>query len=103
MDVWKGYVVTVAELLVFIVIGFFISEYGLRFAYEQAGISYIGNIGKVWFGASLSLFCLYSIITHRNKGKRDELLKGRVGSKTFYIVFVFSIYTALSPLFHGGL
>ncbi|QST01333.1 hypothetical protein IMZ31_07170 [Pontibacillus sp. ALD_SL1] len=103
LKVLKGYLVTIAELLVFIVIGFFISEYGLSFAYEQAGISYMGNIGKVWFGISLSLFCLYSIITHRSKGESHELLKGRIGSKTFYVVFVISIYTVLAPLFEGAL
>ncbi|KGP92153.1 hypothetical protein N780_00825 [Pontibacillus chungwhensis BH030062] len=101
LDIVKGYLITLGELLTFIAFGFFISEYGLSNLYEQAGISYMGNIGKLWFGISLSLFCVYSIISHRSKGKSQELLKGRIGSKSFYVVFVFSIYTVLSPLMEG--
>ncbi|MCD5322413.1 MULTISPECIES: hypothetical protein [Pontibacillus] len=103
MEIVKGYAVTIGELFLFIAIGILVSEYGLRFIYEQAGISYMGNIGKVWFGISLSLFCLYSIFKHRRSEGKQRLLRGRVRSKTFYVVFVFSVYTVIAPLFEGAL
>lgn len=62
MKTGRLYLQTFLELFIFIVIGFFFTQYVLRFAYERAGIAYNGNIGVVCLGAAFLLLCTYTIL-----------------------------------------
>jgi hypothetical protein len=95
------YLITVAEVLAFLVIGFFLSENVLSRVYENSGILYIGNIGTVWFGLSFLLFCLYTLVRTFIFSKRSAVLHDRITSYSFWLVFAWAAYSVLVPFVKG--
>lgn len=101
LAIWKMYVITFIEIIIFLFIGFFCTEKGLSRVYESYGIEYSGNIGSVCFGISLLLFCLYTIVRSFISSTDSPLLKERITSFTFWIVFIWSVYSVFSPFIKG--
>ncbi|MBH0173888.1 hypothetical protein IHV09_09975 [Fictibacillus sp. 23RED33] len=97
----KMYISTIIEILVFLLIGFFLTENVLRNVYENVGIAYLGNVGIVWFGLSFFLFCIFTLICYSFLGKKSPMLKDRITSLTFWIVFVASAYAVFIPFAKG--
>ncbi|UNL83239.1 hypothetical protein [Priestia koreensis] len=103
MKTGRLYLQTFLELFIFIVIGFFFTQYVLRFAYERAGIAYNGNIGVVCLGAAFLLLCTYTILRIAIVKKPTPLLAARMRSLTFWLVYIFGIYSVLSPFARGAI
>ncbi|MGF2614422.1 hypothetical protein FZC84_14340 [Rossellomorea vietnamensis] len=100
MTIWKGYLVTIIEIILFLVFGFLLTENFLKNIYEGAGIRFIGNVGVVWFGLSFMLFGLYTIILS-SVAKESRLLKERLTSKTFWVIVIASAIGVFVPFFLG--
>jgi hypothetical protein len=95
------YVYTFIEILVFLIIGFFLSEKVLSKIYESVGIVYLGNVGVVWFGVSFLLFCLSTLLRNFLFSKKSPLLNERNTSLAFWLVFIWSVYSVVSPFLRG--
>ena len=95
------YVITFVEIIIFLVVGFLLTEKVLSNIYESAGIAYLGNVGVVWFGFSFILFCLYTLFRTYVLSKKSPLLNERITSLTFWLVFVWSVYSVFSPFVKG--
>ncbi|TFD99424.1 hypothetical protein [Jeotgalibacillus salarius] len=100
MAIWKMYLVTVIEIILFLVVGFLLTDIVLKNVYEGAGIRFIGNVWVVWFGLSFMLFGLYTIVLSY-VSKESQLLKERLTSKTFWVIFVASTAGVFVPFFIG--
>ncbi|PAE43442.1 hypothetical protein [Bacillus sp. 7884-1] len=101
MSVWKAYAITILEILVFLVIGFILTENVLRTIYENFGISFMGNVWVNWFGVSYLLFFLYTIIRGLFINKNNNLLRERITSIVFWVLFIGSVYAILIPFVKG--
>ncbi|ADC52333.1 hypothetical protein BpOF4_21689 (plasmid) [Alkalihalophilus pseudofirmus OF4] len=101
MGIWKMYAITFVEIIIFLVVGFLLTQKVLSNIYESAGIAYLGNVGVVWFGLSFLLFCLYTLFRTYILSKRSPLLNERITSITFWIVFIWSAYSVFSPFVKG--
>ncbi|MDQ0297761.1 hypothetical protein J2S78_000169 [Salibacterium salarium] len=101
MATWKLYAITVVEIIIFLTIGFILAESVLSRIYENVGIAYMGSVGNVWFGLSFLLFCLYTLFRSFVLPKKNYLLKERITSLTFWIVFVLCIYAVTYPFIKG--
>ncbi len=72
------YAITFVEIIIFLVVGFLLTDKVLSNIYESSGIPYVGNVGVVWFGLSFLLFCLYTFyILSIMKAKRTPSSKIR--------------------------
>ncbi|MGM0752450.1 MAG: hypothetical protein ACQET6_10975 [Bacillota bacterium] len=100
MAIWKMYLVTIIEIILFLVVGFLLTDNVLQNVYEGAGIRFIGNVWVVWFGLSFMLFGLYSIILSF-VSKESQLLKERLTSKTFWVIVFASTVGVFVPFFIG--
>jgi dolichyl-phosphate-mannose--protein O-mannosyl transferase len=102
LSVWKIYTIRMFEILVSLVAGFILTEYVLRFIYESFGIHFIGNVWVNWFGVSYFLFFLYIVICELiNVKKNNYLLKKRITSIFFLILFIGSVYVIFIPFVKG--
>ncbi|WP_053367870.1 hypothetical protein [Bacillus sp. FJAT-27245] len=101
MAIWKIYLITISEIILFLVVGFLVTNNVLKNVYESAGISFIGNVWVVWFGLSFILFGLYSIGLFFFVSKENQLLKDRLTSKTFWLIVLASIVGVFVPFFKG--
>ncbi len=101
MSVWKAYAITILEILVFLVIGFILTENVLRTIYENFGISFMGNVWVNWFGVSYLLFFLYTIIRGLFINKNNNLLRERITSIVFWVLFIGSAYAIFIPFVKG--
>ncbi len=101
LAIWKLYTITFAEIIVFLFLGFILTEKVLSSIYESVGIAYLGNVGVVWFGMSFLLFCLFTLFRTYILSKKSPLLTERVTSITFWIVFILSAYAVFSPFVRG--
>ncbi|WP_088034657.1 hypothetical protein [Evansella clarkii] len=101
MATWKMYGITLLEIINCLIVGFLIMHYILSEVYENAGIAYIGNLGGVWMGVSFMLFCSYTLIRSFVLTEKSLLLKDRITSVTFWIVFVLSVFAVFSPFVRG--
>jgi hypothetical protein len=79
----------------------FYTDNVLKNVYEGVGISFIGNVWIVWFGLSFFLFSLYTIVLSFLVSKESQLLKERLSSKTFWIIFIASIVGVFVPFIIG--
>ena len=95
------YVITIIEIVVFLVTGFFLSDTVLRRIYEAFDIAFMGNIWTVWFGLSFLLFCIFTLFRRFILVNKSPVLVGRISSVTFWIVFILSIYGVFSPFVTG--
>ncbi|MEI5906669.1 hypothetical protein WAK64_06310 [Bacillus spongiae] len=101
MALWKIYVVSISELIVFLLLGLFLTVNVLRNVYENAGINFMGNVWVVWFGLTFILFGIYTILLSILISKDSPLLKNRLSSKTFWVLFIASIFGVFIPFFTG--
>ena len=101
MDTLKMYVTTVIEIIIFLVLGFFLSDNILRRIYEGFDIAYMGNIWTVWFGLSFLLFCIFTLFRRFILSNKSLLLEEHISSITFWIIFILSIYGVFSPFVTG--
>lgn len=101
MAIWKMYLITIIEIILFLIVGFLVTDNVLRNVYESAGISFIGNVWVVWFGLSFILFGLYSIALFFFVSKENQLLKERLSSITFWLIVIASIVGVFVPFFKG--
>ena len=101
LSVWKTYAIIMFETLVFLVIGFILTENVLRTIYENFGISFTGNVWVNWFGVSYLLFFLYTIMRGLFINKNNNLLKKRITSIIFWLLFIGSIYAIFIPFVKG--
>lgn len=97
------YIVTFLEVVLFIVIGSITSETLLKYVYEGLGISFTGNIGVIFLAVSFLLFCLYTLFRTYLLSIKNMLLKERVTSLTFWLVFIWSAYSVFSPFIRGSI
>ena len=95
------YITTVIEIIIFLALGFFLSDNVLRRIYEGFDIEYMGNIWTVWFGLSFILFCLFTLFRRFILSNNSLLLEERITSITFWIIFILSIYGVFSPFVTG--
>lgn len=100
MSIRKMYLVTLIEIIIFLVVGFLLTDKVLKNIYESAGIRFIGNVWVVWFGLSFMLFGLYTIILFYAL-KESRLLKERLSSKTFWIIMIASAIGIFIPFVLG--
>lgn len=96
-----NYFITLLEICIFLIVGFLLTDNVLKNVYENVGISFIGNVWVVWFGVSFFLFGLYTIILSFFLSKNNQLLKERLSSKTFWIIFIASIVGIFIPFVIG--
>ncbi len=89
MNTLKMYVTTLIEIII------------LRRIYEGFNIAYMGNIWTVWFGLSFLLFCIFTLFRRFILSNKSPLLKERITSLTFWIIFVLSVYGVFSPFVTG--
>ncbi|MEK5332700.1 hypothetical protein [Lysinibacillus sp. FSL W8-0992] len=89
------------KTLVFLVIGFTLTDNVLRTIYENFGIIYSGNVWVNWFGVSYLLFFLYTIIRVIFINKNHNLLKKRIASIIFWLLFIGSVYAVFIPFVKG--
>jgi hypothetical protein len=97
----KLYALTLIEIIIFLVIGFFLTEKVLSRIYDNVGIAYMGNVGIVWFALSFLLFCLYTLFRAFILSKNSPLLKDRITSLTFWVVLIVSVYAVFVPFLKG--
>lgn len=95
------YFITLLEMIIFLTVGFLLTDNVLKNVYERVGISFIGNVWVVWFGLSFFLFGLYTIVLSFLVSKESQLLKERLSSKTFWIIFTASIIGVFIPFVIG--
>ena len=101
MDKLKMYITTIIEVIIFLVLGFFLSDTVLKRIYEGFDIAYMGNIWTVWFGLSFILFCLFTLFRRFIWTNKSAVLEERITSITFWIIFILSIYGVFSPFVTG--
>lgn len=101
MSVWKTYSFTMFKILIFLVIGFFLTQYGLKRTYESFGISFTGDVWVNWFGVSYLLFFLYTITIGIFINKNNNSSKNLKSSFFFWLLFIGSIYVIFIPFIKG--
>ncbi|MGM0830270.1 MAG: hypothetical protein ACQEU4_18765 [Bacillota bacterium] len=101
MAIWKIYLITIIEIILFLVVGFLLTDNVLKNVYESSGIRFIGNVWVVWFGLSFMLFGLYTIVLSFFVSKESRLLKERLTSKTFWVIVIASTVGVFVPFFIG--
>lgn len=100
MAIWKMYLITIIEIILFLVVGFLLTDNVLKNVYESAGIRFIGNVWVVWFSLSFMLFGLYTVVLSF-VSKESRLLKERLASKTFWVILIASTGGVFIPFFIG--
>lgn len=96
----KSYMI-VLETLVFLVIGFILTDKILKTIYENFGISFTGDVWVNWFGVSYLLFFLYTFIRWLFINKHHNLFKKRKSSIIFWLLFIGAIYAVFIPFVIG--
>ncbi|CAM3776773.1 hypothetical protein GCM10009865_50610 [Aeromicrobium ponti] len=104
MALFKLYLFSLLELILFLIAGFLLTNYILQPIYELSGIRFIGNVGIVWMGVSFILFSIATLLRTRfskDKGAARILLKDRLGSLTFWAILACSIAVVIIPFISG--
>ena len=101
LSVLKSYAIIMFKILVFLVIGFILTENVLRTIYENFRISFTGDIWVNWFGVSYLLYFLYTIIRWRFSNKNYNSLKKRRTSIVIWLLFIGSVYAVFIPFVKG--
>ncbi len=97
---WKSYIIIFETF--FLVIGFTLTNNVLRTLYEKFGISFSGNVWVNWFAVSYLLFFLYTIIRWLFFNKNhNSLVKKRIQSLIFWLLFIGSVYVVFIPFIKG--
>ncbi|OAB32796.1 hypothetical protein PMSD_17680 [Paenibacillus macquariensis subsp. defensor] len=93
--------VILLESIVFLAIGLLLTVNVASKIYESFGIEFIGNVWVNWFGVSYFLFVLYTVITGLFIMKNTIYFKQRLKSKSFWFLFIGSIYIISIPFVKG--
>ncbi|MET3507860.1 hypothetical protein [Halalkalibacter oceani] len=101
MQMWKKDVAIMLEVLLFIIIGFFLTLDVYKKILESFGILFMGNTWINWFGLSYFLFVLYSIAAFFITQKKNSYFEGRMKSFLFWLLFTCSIYIVFIPFLKG--
>ncbi|WP_394138475.1 hypothetical protein [Cytobacillus oceanisediminis] len=104
MALFKLYLYSLLEIILFLIAGFLLTNYILQPIYELSGVRFIGNVGIVWFGVSFILFSFATLL--RTRISKDNivsriLLKDRLRSLTFWAIFACSIVVVIIPFISG--
>ncbi|AEI40518.1 hypothetical protein [Paenibacillus mucilaginosus] len=87
------------ELIIAFIIGLILTINVLPPVFEYFGIDFTGNVWVNWFGVSILLFSLSSIV--RWKIKKTNLLNERITSILFWLLFAASVYVVFIPFVKG--
>lgn len=101
MKWWIKDIILLLELLLFWIIGFFLTLNVLNRIFESNNIEFLGNLWINWFGIAYFLFVLYSITAYLLTRKNIDYYKGRMRSIIFWLLFIGSIYIVFIPFFKG--
>ncbi|WP_096200313.1 hypothetical protein [Bacillus sp. FJAT-45350] len=94
-------VINILELILFWIIGFYLTVNFASKVYESYGISFMGNVWVNWFGISYVLLAVYSIIAYIFTRNRSNFYRGRMKSIYFWIIFIVSLYIVIIPFIKG--
>lgn len=89
------------KILVYLIIGFILTEKVLRVIYESFGIAYTGNVWVNWFGVSFLLYFFYTMIRRGFIHYKNKLYKERTSSIIFWLFFLASLYVVFIPFIKG--
>ncbi|ARK32365.1 hypothetical protein [Halalkalibacter krulwichiae] len=88
------------EILLFLIVGFFLTTNLAATIYGSYGIVFTGNVWVNWFGISFFLFVVYAMIMGA-LFKEVKYYKAFLQSKIFWLAFVVSIYIIFVPFVKG--
>lgn len=89
------------KVLIYLAMGFILTENVLGVIYENFGISFMGNVWVNWFGLSYLLYFFYTIIRALVINENNHLFKKRVRSTVFWVLFIASVYVVFIPFIKG--
>lgn len=89
------------KILLFLVIGFVLTENVLRVVYEYFGILFQGNVWVNWFGVSYLLYFFYTIFHVLFINKNNYLYQERIRFISFWVFFIGSVYVVCIPFIKG--
>lgn len=89
------------KVLIYLAIGFILTENVLGVIYEKFGISFMGNVWVNWFGLSYLLYFFYTTIRVLFTNENNQLFKKRMKSKVFWVLFIVSAYVVFIPFIKG--
>ncbi|QNK87887.1 hypothetical protein H7992_22455 [Sporosarcina sp. resist] len=101
MSALKRDAITFFKVLIYLAIGFILTENVLGVIYEDFGISFMGNVWVNWFGLSYLLYFFYTIIRVLFTNENNQLFKKRMKSKVFWVLFIVSAYVVFIPFIKG--
>lgn len=93
--------VTSVTVLVYLSIGFIVTNYFLRVIYESSGIGFLGNVWVNWFGVSFLIYFMYTMICGLLIKNENTTFKERMKSPSFWFLFVVSLYIVFIPFITG--
>lgn len=97
----KMSVVHAFHILVYLIVGFVLTNNVLRVIYEYFGILFKGDVWVNWFGVSFLLYFFYTIIRTLFIQKSSDLYKKRLKSTIFRLLFLVSLYAVFIPFIIG--
>lgn len=89
------------QVLVYLILGFILTEKILRVIYTNNGIAYSGNTWVNWFGVSFLLYFFYTMIRVAINRNNREGYKERTSSIIFWLLFLASLYVVFIPFIKG--
>lgn len=89
------------KIIVFLGIGFIVTDHLLKEIYESNGIRFTGNIWVNWFGVTYLLYFLYTIILGLFSQKYKHGNKKLIPSNIFWILFLVAVYVVCIPFIKG--
>ena len=93
--------VTSVTVLVYLSVGFIVTNYFLRVIYESSGIGFLGNVWVNWFGVSFLIYFMYTMICGLLIKNENTTFKERMKSTSFWVLFVVSLYIVFIPFITG--
>lgn len=101
MSIWKKQMIIYLEFIGFLVIGFIVTENGLRYIYESFDIPFMGNVWVNWFGVSYFLFFIYTLICSLFIKENANFFRKRMKSIVFWVLLIGSTYAIVIPFVKG--
>ena len=89
------------QILVYLIMGFILTNKLLRVTYESFSIDYNGNVWVNWFGVSFLLYFFYTMIRVAINRNNRERYKERTSSIIFWLLFLSSLYVVFIPFIKG--
>jgi len=98
--IWNNLFLPVLTIIIFLVVGYIFTVSILSVIYENIGVLFRGNVWVNWFGVSYLFFFLYTV-TRYMFNKDYHLMKNRMTSILFWILFLVSVYVIVIPFIKG--